>query len=191
MSCRIIKRAERLGIRFVYFLPNSTHLCQPLDVAVFHPLKVSWRKVLRTQKLKRKGPYDKSSFPKLLSEAIDTTISMKKNILSGFSATGINPLDRHQVLIRLPQLKSEAEIAGHMNFPVIQFLKQKRFPDESISQRMRKKKVNTPAGRSVMLKDFEDHSEDSETSNSSTDDCDDPDSDNETDGELENEQQQE
>jgi len=26
--------------------PNSTHLTQPLDVALFHPMKMAWRKIL-------------------------------------------------------------------------------------------------------------------------------------------------
>ncbi|GBN09300.1 hypothetical protein AVEN_89322-1, partial [Araneus ventricosus] len=33
------------GIELVALLPNATHLLQPMDVAVFHDLKTSWRLV--------------------------------------------------------------------------------------------------------------------------------------------------
>lgn len=33
-------------IRMVFQVPNATHLLQPLDVAVFAPLKKKWRKVV-------------------------------------------------------------------------------------------------------------------------------------------------
>ena len=38
-SPQVIEEAQRSHIRFVTMPPNSTHLCQPLDVAVFGPAK--------------------------------------------------------------------------------------------------------------------------------------------------------
>ena len=37
-------------VRFCFFPENSTHLLQPLDVAVFAPVKKEWRKVLNAWK---------------------------------------------------------------------------------------------------------------------------------------------
>jgi hypothetical protein len=38
------------NIRFVFLPENSTHLLQPLDVAVFAPMKRRWREVLTAWK---------------------------------------------------------------------------------------------------------------------------------------------
>lgn len=35
------------GIELVALLPNSTHVLQPVDVAVFRPVKGSWRDIVR------------------------------------------------------------------------------------------------------------------------------------------------
>ena len=155
MSYNIIKKAIDAGIRFIFLPPNSTHLSQPLDVGVFRPLKGTWRKKLAAWKQKKKGPIDKSEFPNLLHEAVKGTVNMKENIISSFRATGIVPLNRQQVLKRLPQVESEADIASHMLFPVIKLLQENRFAAESTTRRGRKRKIKTPAGRAVQLSDFE------------------------------------
>ena len=37
-------------IGFFCLSPNATHLCQPLDVAFFSPLKEKWRIILKNYK---------------------------------------------------------------------------------------------------------------------------------------------
>ena len=39
----VIQEYMARGIFFICLPPNSTHLSQPLDVAVFRPAKVSWK----------------------------------------------------------------------------------------------------------------------------------------------------
>ncbi|XP_069671995.1 uncharacterized protein [Periplaneta americana] len=43
ISVKVIEECEQNNIRFVLLPPNATHLCQPLDVAFFRPLKLKWR----------------------------------------------------------------------------------------------------------------------------------------------------
>ena len=38
-------------IEIIALYPNSTHLLQPLDVAVIHPLKIQWTKALHTWRI--------------------------------------------------------------------------------------------------------------------------------------------
>ena len=39
------------NIKFIMMPPNATHLCQPLDVAVFRGLKVAWKRILGNWRL--------------------------------------------------------------------------------------------------------------------------------------------
>ena len=47
-SSDIIKACLENNIWFTCLIPNATHLLQPLDIAVFRPLKVEWKKILQT-----------------------------------------------------------------------------------------------------------------------------------------------
>lgn len=55
LSLEVIKLCDANNVRFVLLPPNATHLCQPLDVAIFRPIKRKWRKVLDTWKDKHFG----------------------------------------------------------------------------------------------------------------------------------------
>ena len=77
--------------------PNTTHLTQPLDCAIFGPLKMEWRKVC--QDFLRKSPgkvVTRFTFSALFAEAWKASMTMP-NIIAGFRATGILPLDRTKV----------------------------------------------------------------------------------------------
>jgi len=49
-SDEVIRDCELHNIAFVCLPPNATHLCQPLDVAFFAPMKRQWRKILTEYK---------------------------------------------------------------------------------------------------------------------------------------------
>lgn len=103
LSQNVIKECQSNNIRFILLPANSTHLCQPLDVSVFRSLKAAWRKQLLQWKLSNKGCVPKSQFPSLLRETLETINENLPTIIqSGFRATGIHPIDKTQVLKRLP-----------------------------------------------------------------------------------------
>ena len=89
LSPQVVKACERENIAFVCLPPNSTHLCQPLDVAVYSSLKIHWRAVLSKWKLgagKNKPTLPKDLFPNQLRKLLESMGDCNKtNILSGFS----------------------------------------------------------------------------------------------------------
>ena len=113
-SPRVIELCIENGIRFMTLPPNSTHICQPLDVAVFRPMKSLWRTCLSDWRAESRlsGTIPKEVFPTLLARVF---YKLKPdNLISGFRATGIWPLDSTPVLKHIagssndkPQSQSE------------------------------------------------------------------------------------
>lgn len=164
VSLNIIKLCEQNNIRFVLLLPNSTHLCQPLDVAVFHPMKVSWRAVLEDWKLRNRGVLPKIEFPRQLRKALEKTNVERQqaNIKSGFRLCGIYPLDRESVLKKLPskmrldELSSASEVSWTAAF--VDQLEKFRTLDKT--SKPRGKKLNVTAGRSLTEEDLQEAKKD-------------------------------
>lgn len=150
----VINLCEENDIRFILLPPNSTHLCQPLDVSYFAPLKKSWRKILTEWKQKRKGPFQKSDFPTLLRKTLeDIDASSKKNIISGFRASGIVPWNPQEVLKRLPQRFEDAPAVNEDNNllanTIVEFFKATRSPEPRT--KTRRKRINIPAGQPITV----------------------------------------
>ena len=91
--------------------PNCSHALQPLDVAVFKPLKVEWKKILkRFSRESRLSNVDKSSFPGLLKQ-----LCIKLNPLhaiSGFRNAGIVPLDKEKMKRRVTSVSDASDGRG-------------------------------------------------------------------------------
>lgn len=70
-------------IILVALYPNSTHILQPLDVAVFGPMKKNWKKIVRQWRLEHGGKdITKLEIPQALSKLIWQK-NGQKNIVSG------------------------------------------------------------------------------------------------------------
>ncbi len=178
----IIAECQKRNISFVCMLPNSTHLCQPLDVSVFASFKTAWRETLG--KFRRENPVltvvPKAKFAKLLKATLlcMDTITIRNNVLkdrirtiiiSGFKTCGYYPLDRNQVLKKLPGYQEpEANTTDESlnttntsgNFEKLQdklvdFLRTKRYPDaannKSTQPKRRCKRVKVVPGRSITV----------------------------------------
>ncbi|XP_065678725.1 uncharacterized protein LOC105844984 [Hydra vulgaris] len=107
LSIAILDACQSNNIGFAALPANSTHLTQPLDVTYFRPMKINWRKILCEWKEKGKGrrtaSLPKDEFPRLLHRLITNLNEHgNDNLRAGFCKTGIFPLDKSQVLSRLP-----------------------------------------------------------------------------------------
>ena len=97
-SQNVVHTTLENNIKFLTLPPNATHLCQPLDVAVFRGLKQSWRKTLEKWRIESRvhGAIPKENIPTLLGRLMNTL--QVNSLVSGFRATGIYPIDRNEVL---------------------------------------------------------------------------------------------
>jgi hypothetical protein len=109
----VIQTCKKENIDFVCLPANSTDNTQPLDVAYFGPLKGAWRKQLTAysdQDPSAKA-MDKTKFPGMLKEVMES-MDAKRLLQSGFKKCGIYPLNRHEVLDRIPSAAAE-DLQGH------------------------------------------------------------------------------
>ena len=130
-SERSVEYAARSNIHFIMLPPNATHLMQPLDVAVFSSTKRSWREVLNVYKRETRliGAFNKKYFPMLLTRLWNAQKDrVKQNLVAGFRATGLWPVDRRIPSSRLPDVSmiSEADSVESMNDTLIDLLKTHR-----------------------------------------------------------------
>jgi len=167
----VIKSAQENDVHFVCLPKNATHLCQPLDVAFYRPLKRCWRSILDDWKQRRNtksSTVTKEAFPGLLRELClavcgnDESHLRSDNLVSGFRKCGIVPLDRSQVLNRLPSdILSPTEVDGckdvntTMSESVISHLKQMRYGSDSATVRKKRSRIDVIPGRSVCWEDLQ------------------------------------
>jgi hypothetical protein len=159
-SPEVIAKCETLNIAFVCLPPNSTHLCQPLDVSVFAPLKKYWRQVLTDWKMKEGRQFPvlpKERFPRLLSELMKhLKPTLADNIRSGFRKCGIVPLNGADVLRRIRRSPEEEaadvmEMHSSVSGAVVEILSQLHKEPET---KLRKKRMNVQPGKSISLADL-------------------------------------
>lgn len=108
------------------------------------------------------GKVPKSQFPGLLKSKIDAFETKNSNLVAGFAACGIVPLDRTRVLQKLPDYidLSMDFSAASWSSSIIDVLKTTRCPEVRERTRVRGKKINVEPGKSVGADDS-----DSESSN--------------------------
>lgn len=89
----LIKFCKDNQIELISLYPNATHVIQPLDVALFHPLKNSYAKEHRKYKIENDVvDFKKWMFASVLKKALEA-VDFSKTIQSGFRATGLYPFN--------------------------------------------------------------------------------------------------
>lgn len=84
-------------IVLVALYPNATHMLQPMDVAVFKPLKVAWRHEIQDWRIKNNAvKIKKGEFAGLLKNSMEKT-DMKSHLQNGFKACGLFPFNADNI----------------------------------------------------------------------------------------------
>ena len=112
VSVELIEKAIAEEVIIVKLPPHVTDKLQPLDVCCFGPLKREWERHLckRVNLLGPKETISKGTFVDLLSEVWHKGLS-PNNIIAGFRATGIFPVDRS----KYPNERFDARLVKRYN----------------------------------------------------------------------------
>jgi hypothetical protein len=104
VSKPFIDYCDQNRILLAIYPPHSTHTLQPLDVVLFSPLARAYSAELSRLNFRAQGllSVNKSDFIPLFKAAF-TSAFTEKNILKGFRATGIWPMDREVVIEKFNQ----------------------------------------------------------------------------------------
>lgn len=96
MTLHLSQFCSNNGIELFALYPNSTHLIQPMDVAVFKPLKQFWKKSVRDWRLKNHGKkLRKENFGNIFENALSNIT--KETIQNGFKRCGLCPFNVENV----------------------------------------------------------------------------------------------
>nr|XP_029720502.1 uncharacterized protein LOC115262239 [Aedes albopictus] len=109
-SLEVADLCQSLGIVLISLYPNTTHITQPADVAVFKPLKSEYRQYVEAWKVENPAcVLTLPHFGGVLSKAVETGITTK-TIKNGFRACGLQPFDPNAVDYSKCIAKSKAAI---------------------------------------------------------------------------------
>lgn len=152
LSLKVLQLCKTHNIHFVFLPPNSTHLLQPLDVAVFRSIKAAWRKILNEWKLQNRGCLPKTEFPRLLRKTIES-INNGANVLAGFRACGIIPVNREIVTKKLIPRGVETVATGALNDSFSDIMGN-LVRENRTEKKKRSKKIDIPAGKGICPEDL-------------------------------------
>ena len=133
ISTNVIELCRLNDIEFVCLPPNSTHVLQPLDVAVYGPLKTHWRTILRD--LLEKEPdakaLNKPKFPALLKKLTEK-LDSKTLLPKGFEKCGIFPISCDKPFSRIPDREvSVQQMSSTIDQSLLETLGVRRFSKDS------------------------------------------------------------
>ena len=97
ISIELINAARSNNIHPLCLPPHLIHLLQPLDIGVFGPVTVTWKKLLKEYQIETcAGNMTKEDFPSLIKKLWDQSLQLA-HLQSGFQKTGLHPLSRDAI----------------------------------------------------------------------------------------------
>lgn len=159
ISIPVLDSCKENDIKFIALPKNSTHILQPLDVAYFRPMKISWRKILSNWKETEAGTKNnnvpKTEFPSLIKELTESlALNDKKNLKSGFRKSGIFPLNSNEPKQRLCTNQLDTEKLDALQNVFLEQLEKKRKNLTENKVRSKRTKLSIPAGKSISAEEI-------------------------------------
>jgi len=167
ISAVVIKACTKYNIAFVCLPPNSTHLCQPLDVTFFGPMKKQWRNLLLEWKSQKQSTVTlpKEKFPGLLKQLMKKLQeNQKENLISGFKKCGIVPVSAEAIKSRLPSQDSNAStddlnastVSQTVSSVVTDMLNEMRYGNKTVDKgpKRKRRRVDVAPGKSITYEDI-------------------------------------
>ena len=104
------------GIKLISLFPNTTHLMQPMDVALFHPLKSTYRDAVKTWRIDNDSKQmSKEYFPGILQTALNS-LDTNKIFKNGFKSCGLFPFSENGInYTRLMNNNGNSEMCDEVN----------------------------------------------------------------------------
>lgn len=94
LTMAVSEFCSKNGIILISFFPNSTHILQPLDVAVFRPLKMEWKKAVHNFRMTTSGKkLTREDFAPILQITIGNMKNFRDIIQHGFKTCGLVPFE--------------------------------------------------------------------------------------------------
>jgi len=126
-------------IELIALFPNSTHILQPLDIAVFHPLKSAYKKNLEKWRLDNHLERVKNeTFCSILAKAMES-VNFSSIVQEGFRAAGLIPFNPDSV-----------------NYNILNKMKNKELKDQNHDTiQYNEENLNLNSTNQDLLKDFE------------------------------------
>ena len=93
----VVQICKENNVILLALAPHTTHLCQPLDVAVYKSLKMNISKTVKIgQALKGDLWITKTNVARMLKDPLENSLTIP-NIKSGFRKCGIHPFDPNAI----------------------------------------------------------------------------------------------
>lgn len=87
----LTKFCREKKIELIALYPNATHILQPMDVAMFRPLKAAWTSEVRNWRMEHNGEsLKRENFAPILKTSL-ATLNVKEILQNGFKSTGLHP----------------------------------------------------------------------------------------------------
>ncbi|CAH2087980.1 unnamed protein product [Euphydryas editha] len=91
LSYPLTKFCREMKIELVALYPNATHILQPMDVAMFRPLKAAWSHEVREWRMEHNGEsLKRENFAPILEKSLKT-LNISEILKNGFNSTGLHP----------------------------------------------------------------------------------------------------
>ena len=111
LSLDLMEKAKENNVVMMRLPAHLTHLLQPLDRAVFRPVKAKWQSLLVKHARTHTGPVGKKDFPAMLKALFNESFTID-TIKAGFRSTGLCPFNAAAVVVpERPQVGAIADTA--------------------------------------------------------------------------------